>query len=290
MFAEKTFVSGTLEINYAEGPALGSPMLLLHGGSARWQSFLPIMPDLSRRCHIYAPDLRGHGKSSRVPGQYALTNYASDIVHFLEGVAREPAIVFGHSIGGQVALLVAAYNPALVRALIVGDSPLDAPSLKVQLQHSRPRLSYWRELASKTLSLQEMIAGVKNTPVEPTQKGEPAVSARTLFGEDTPWYTEMAVCLQQNDPTMLDQVIEFDQMHAAFDYQKLLPLVKCPVLLIQGKGALGGMLSEAEVVQAQTLLPQIWVARLEGVGHNLFTGHNEPVLEPIKAFLDNLGQ
>ncbi len=137
------------------------------------------------------------------------------------------------------------------------------------------------------MTLEELIEEVKNTPVEPVGK-EQTATARTLFGEDIPWFKEMAVCLQQNDPTMLDQVIEFDQMHAALDYQKLLALVKCPVLLIQGYPALGGMLGEAEIVQAQNLLPQISIARLEGVGHNLYTGQNEPTLEPINAFLKNL--
>ena len=287
MFTEKSFVSDPLKINYAEGPASGGAMLLLHGGSASWKSCLPIMPELAKRWHIYAPDLRGHGKSSHMPGHYALTDYVSDAVLFLEQVVGEPAVLFGHSLGGQVAFLVAAYHPVLVRALIIGDSPLDKASLKVQLQHTFPRLKHWRNLAGKELPLEELIEGVKNTPVEAVGEGEP-VAARTLFGEDNPWYREMALNLQQIDPTMLDQVIEFDRMHAVLDYQNLLPLVKCPILLIQGNPTLGGMLTDGVLEQVRTLVPQISIARLDEVGHNLYTGQDEPVLKPINTFLENL--
>ena len=62
MLTEQSFNTGTVTINYAEGGASGQPLLLLHGGSARWQSFLPIIPELGQYWHLYVPDLRGHGK------------------------------------------------------------------------------------------------------------------------------------------------------------------------------------------------------------------------------------
>ena len=68
MLKEQPFDTGRVTINYAEGPASGPPLVLLHGIISRWQYFLPIIPNLSIRWHIYALDFRGHGKSGRVPG------------------------------------------------------------------------------------------------------------------------------------------------------------------------------------------------------------------------------
>jgi len=116
MVAEHTFHTGTVDLNYAEGEASGPPIVLLHGGSLRWQSVMPLIPDLAARWHVYAPDLRGHGRSGRVPGRYRLQDYASDVALFLEQVVTAPAILFGHSLGGHVAILVAALHPELVRA------------------------------------------------------------------------------------------------------------------------------------------------------------------------------
>src|SRR6266851_3618379 len=72
MLAEQRFHTGIVDLNYGEGEASGPPLVLLHGGSLRWQSFLPLIPDLSQHWHVYAPDLRGHGLSGRVAGSYRL--------------------------------------------------------------------------------------------------------------------------------------------------------------------------------------------------------------------------
>ena len=131
---ESTFEAGSIHINYAEIPRLGTPLVLLHGGSARWQSFETILPDLAATWHIYAPDFRGHGKSSWAPGTYRLQDYADDTIAFLRDCVEEPAYLFGHSLGGMVALLVAARYPAGVRAVAVGDAPLTSQTWQATLQ------------------------------------------------------------------------------------------------------------------------------------------------------------
>ena len=108
MLKEQTFDAGEVTINYAEGPASGPPLVLLHGGGDRWQDFLPIMPSLVMRWHLFALDLRGHGRSGRVPGKYRPEHHVTDVVAFLEGRFTERVVLFGHSLGGGVALLVAA--------------------------------------------------------------------------------------------------------------------------------------------------------------------------------------
>ncbi|MGB9203882.1 MAG: alpha/beta hydrolase, partial [Terriglobales bacterium] len=72
---ERTFDTGEVRLNYAEGPAHGPPLVLLHGLGRRWQVFLPVIPALSLRWHIFAPDLRGHGKSSHVARGYRGPQY-----------------------------------------------------------------------------------------------------------------------------------------------------------------------------------------------------------------------
>jgi hypothetical protein len=47
MLTEHTFDTGAVIINYAEGGSVRPPLVLLHGGSTRWQSSLPIIPELS---------------------------------------------------------------------------------------------------------------------------------------------------------------------------------------------------------------------------------------------------
>src|SRR5262249_48190741 len=122
------------------------PLVLLHGGSWRWQGAL-LLDELSQRYHVYAPDFRGHGRSGRTPGHYAIEDYANDTITFMERVVREPAVVFGHSLGGQVAIVVAACRPDLVVGLIVGDAPFDRAKLRALHLRDRAQLVAWREMS-----------------------------------------------------------------------------------------------------------------------------------------------
>ena len=72
MLNEKIFKTGTVEINYAEGPPSGPPLVLLHGLPGRWQEFSAVISILSQRFHIYALDGRGQGKSGGHPMPAAL--------------------------------------------------------------------------------------------------------------------------------------------------------------------------------------------------------------------------
>ena len=93
LLEEKKHDTGGAVLNYVEGPDSGLPLVLLHGLTDRWQYFLPIIPALSLRWHLYALDFRGHGGSSRSP-PYRYCDHISDAISFLENDScsqREPA-------------------------------------------------------------------------------------------------------------------------------------------------------------------------------------------------------
>lgn len=287
MLTEHCFNTGAVMLNYVEGAASGHPLVLLHGGSARWQSALPLIPELSQHWHVYAPDLRGHGQSGFVPGAYRLQEFAADIVAFLGQVVKEPAVLFGHSLGGHIAIMVAAWHPHLVRALIIGDAPFDRVKLRAALQRDQPQLRFWQELAGPRHSLEEIAEALKQTPIN--VKGQPdPVPIRSLFGEEHPWYQEMAEHLQHHDPDMLAAVIDFNHMYERYDYEDLFPMISCPVLIIQGSPKHGGMLTSAEIDRAVTLLPRVTVAQMQTVGHPLHLEDKESVLLAMQAFLNTL--
>ena len=85
-------------------PSSGPPLLLLHGLCDRWQVFLPLMSRLSDRFEVHAFDMRGHGRSGRVPGEYRPGDYYRDAAEFLRSRFDGPVVIFGHSAGGLIAL------------------------------------------------------------------------------------------------------------------------------------------------------------------------------------------
>ena len=271
---ERSFAMGALSLNYADA-GTGPPVVLLHGGSARWQGLLDLVHDLADRWHVFAPDLRGHGRSGHVPRRYRLADYADDIVAFIEG-RTGPASIFGTSLGAQVAMMAAARRPDLFRAVAIGDTPLTLSSLRPGLERNRPMLSLWRDLAASDLSGDE-IADVLREMWVPDFEGRSG-RAGDLMKSDSPWFAFMAGCLRDLDPTMLDAVIEFDQMHAGFEADRLLPRISCPVLLIQADPAHGGALGDEDVALALSLRRDLRVARVDAVGHARYVGSIAAVL------------
>jgi pimeloyl-ACP methyl ester carboxylesterase len=155
---ERTFDTGEVQLNYAEGPAHGPPLVLLHGLGRRWQVFLPVIPALSLRWHIFAPDLRGHGKSSRAARGYHGPRYSEDIARLLRERVSPPAVVFGHSLGGMLAMWIASHHPELVRALILGDNMIVVRRLHNPMY--KALFSGLRDLARAGGSVEQIADGI----------------------------------------------------------------------------------------------------------------------------------
>jgi pimeloyl-ACP methyl ester carboxylesterase len=91
----------------------GPAVLLLHGfGGAAWNYTEMASLLVGRRLLI--PDLPGHGGSAPLPAP-SITGFADAVAGLLDG----PVGVFGHSMGGVVALRLAERHPELVRGLVL---------------------------------------------------------------------------------------------------------------------------------------------------------------------------
>lgn len=123
-FQELSFTTNGVMLNYVVGPNNGLPLLLIPGQMESWQGYKCVLPELSKRFHIFVPDLRGHGKSTWTPGQYSYNICGNDLKHFIQEVVREPVIVAGLSSGGVLAIWLAANVPEDVLAIIAEDPPI----------------------------------------------------------------------------------------------------------------------------------------------------------------------
>jgi pimeloyl-ACP methyl ester carboxylesterase len=293
MLKEKSFNTGTTEINFAEGPHSGSPLVLLHGLPGRWQEFLPIMPTMSLLWHTYALDFRGQGKSGRVPGQYLSKYYIADVEKFLQQQLDEPAILFGESAGGMVALGVAAQRPELVRAIVVGDSPIDMDVLVgwMTSEGFQHYFSALRELAGLDHSIVELTRQIADIPIQ-----IPGQDTRIRYGDspgvDAIQIQQLAITLSHMDPGVLEYHAEgrAREFLEGFDLDKVLERITSPVLLLQGNPSLGGMMTNEAVKHVQTIVPNAMHVLIETAGHDLGldTWEVSPLLRAVTSFLGSL--
>jgi pimeloyl-ACP methyl ester carboxylesterase len=102
----------------------GFPLLLIQGlGWSKWPSRAQ-WPEYVRRRRVLAFDNRGTGLSAKPPGPYSMEMLADDAASVLDARGLGQADVYGHSMGGYIALTLARQRPELVRSLVlVGTGP-----------------------------------------------------------------------------------------------------------------------------------------------------------------------
>jgi pimeloyl-ACP methyl ester carboxylesterase len=96
----------------------GPPLVLLHTLRTQLDMFQRIVPALSRRFRVYALDYPGHGYSDISPGDYSAEFFVTAVEGFLERLEISDAVLLGESIGGTIALLLAARHNPRVKAVI----------------------------------------------------------------------------------------------------------------------------------------------------------------------------
>lgn len=103
------------------GPEDAPVILLLHGTGAASHSWRHLLPLLSTRFRIVAPDLPGHGFTrTRGPGDLSLPGMVRALTELLALIDRCPAIIVGHSAGAAIAVMLAASQTSAVPRHVVG--------------------------------------------------------------------------------------------------------------------------------------------------------------------------
>lgn len=103
------------------------PLVFLHPWSGDRSFFAAQVEHFADSNRCVAVDLRGHGASSSPAGGYAMADLADDVSAICDAAGIAGAVVVGHSMGGIVAVHVAARRPDLVAGVVVLDSPLLPP-------------------------------------------------------------------------------------------------------------------------------------------------------------------
>jgi pimeloyl-ACP methyl ester carboxylesterase len=99
------------------GAARGVPVVLLHGSPGGRFDFSGLLEPLARdRCAI-APDLPGFGEATRAVPDYSVDAHAAYVAAFLRAAGERRAHVVGFSMGGGVAIALAARHPDRVASL-----------------------------------------------------------------------------------------------------------------------------------------------------------------------------
>jgi pimeloyl-ACP methyl ester carboxylesterase len=260
-----------VRLNYAENDRPGSVVVLLHGLTLRWQAMESLIGPLSRQHHVFACDLRGHGKSSHSSSGYPLTGYIDDMVNLIMERVREKAVVVGASLSGLVALGVAAALPEMTRGvlaidppMIIRDSPYEATSYSEAYD--------WIKMVHEAVTADEAVI-------------DTARRLQALYPE-TPdqdaW--EWAQATRTMDPSAIEYLMD-GRLLDGFDLAEALRRIQCRAVLLAGEVELGGLVRDTDIDFFTARTQDGAAIRLTGAAHGLDAGFATPALDQIASLL-----
>jgi pimeloyl-ACP methyl ester carboxylesterase len=261
-------------------------VLLQHGGKDHGRSWDWTVRALSDAYCLVVPDLRGHGDSGHAPGSYTDASFTADlalVARWVAGWQEGPLAIVGHSLGGNVALRLAAAFPEAVSRLVCIEG-LGFSQARCDEILAEPMSARLRKAVEKRLSLMEREPRVFEAREEaaarmaklhphltPAQAEHLAFHALRRDGEGWRWKHDPHVTALDPRPT------------PPAEYLPLYADVACPVLLMYGKD------SWASSPAADGRMGAFRDARLleyEGAGHWLHHDAFDRFVGDVRAFLE----
>jgi pimeloyl-ACP methyl ester carboxylesterase len=249
-----------LEIAYdraGEGPSL----VFVHGAALDGRMWRPQMAALADEFTVVAWDEPGTGRSSDLPADFGLADYADCLAALIDDVAPGPAHVAGVSWGGTVVLELYRRHPDLVASLILVDT-----------------YAGWKGSLPEG-EVRARVEGVRRKLAAPAEEYDP--TPPDLFAGDLP--AEFVSLLERMAADVRRESLRVETaVMAKADQRDLLPRIAVPTLLIWGEQDVRSPLSVAR--QFEQAIPDTTLVVIPGCGHLSDLEQPERFNEAVREF------
>src|ERR1700693_1735524 len=114
-------------INVADFGGNGEVVLLVHGLGGSHLNWLSVAPQLAERYRVYALDLPGFGRSPLAGRRSSIAANVDLLTRLIARLSDGPIVLIGNSMGGLLAIGVAAMHPELGSGVVLVDPAGPAP-------------------------------------------------------------------------------------------------------------------------------------------------------------------
>jgi pimeloyl-ACP methyl ester carboxylesterase len=249
-----------LEIAYQRVGA-GPPLVLVHGAAEDGRAWQPQLAALGDEFTVVAWDEPGAGRSSDVPADFGLADYANCLATLIEALALGPAHVAGLSWGGTVAQELYRLHPGLVATLILADA-----------------YAGWKGSLGEE-EVRARVAGASRMLAAPAKEFDPTLPG--LFAAEPP--VEFVSLLNEVAAAVRPESLRTQLfLMAETDQRDLLPQIAVPTLLIWGELDARSPLSVAR--QFEHAIPDTQLVVIPGCGHVSNLEQPEQFNEALREF------
>ena len=263
---------------YDADPAGALSVLCLPGLTRNSRDFEALAPHLARRYRVVCPDLRGRGLSARDPQwrNYHPGIYIGDIERLMDVLELQRVAIIGTSLGGLLAMLLAAALPRRVVGIVVNDIGPEADPHGIERVRSYagklPPVRTWEEAIAQHRRVNgEAWPGLTD--------GQWAVLTRRCYREDT-----SGLPVFDYDPR-IGELIRAAPAVPTDLWSVFARLSAMPMLVIRGE--LSDILSPSILERMQREKPDLESLTVPGRGHAPLLDEPEEIAA-IDRFLERL--
>ncbi len=260
MLTSNQFIYNNIKLHYMEGPENGPPVILLHGLSDSWTTYLNFIPFLLPYYTVYVPDLRGHGGSYRAE-DYKILDYVYDIELFLTELFSVPVSLIGHSLGAAVSLVIAARCPEKCRSI-----SLIEPFVYRDRIDDKEFRKYFKgclEVCEKYKDIDSISKNLKETGVMARKRAADFLKL------------DKKTIIAALDGTVFDD----------FNLDELLSKVVCPVLVLRGNPELDGHITKEKADHLKKRISNCVIEYLEKSSHVVHIDQPFKAVQYLLTFL-----
>jgi pimeloyl-ACP methyl ester carboxylesterase len=263
-------------LHYREFGEAGKPVaLFMHGLTGNAYCFDHVAPKFVSTHHVHALDFRGHGDSDwHEAGDYAFQGHLNDALAFLEALEIRRVSLIGSSLGGVVAMVIAAIKPELVERLVLNDigPEINVPAPKAGENPPNHIEAEFRNISEALKCYKRGYPPVQNLP---------DAIARELVRNSTRVGVN-GLLRWKTDPRVQALVPSSSTPDSSPGMWPLFDAVKAPILVVRGgesetllPSAIGRMVSRRSGISA---------IEVSGVGHTPWLSEPEAVAA-LREFL-----
>jgi 2-(acetamidomethylene)succinate hydrolase len=218
-------LSDSMKIHYFHRPGGDTNLVLLHPSSGYGRMWEQTAGYLDQRFSVFAPDQRGHGDSGRPDGEYSAEEYAAELRAMVDKWGLKRIVVGGHSLGGRVALVFAAWYPDMTAGLIMV---------------AGPHLSNFYQTRDAVRSVYTTSYKTLVSPTEFASRAEAMAFIRKLRPQDTEFALQHRLDYNMNHAADGTVTVKYDPVrvaegltHQLVDLKKYAAKVQCPTAFIR---------------------------------------------------------
>lgn len=282
MIETQTTING-IKLNFAWLNNGKPPLVMLHGVTRRWPTFIPVIQALSSRWDVHAMDFRGHGQSGRADA-YQVIDYVNDVVNFIRHQFTSQVVIYGHSLGAMVAAAAAAQLTGKVRAVVMEDPPMQTMGERISKNILHSFFAGLSDFAGDTRSVPTIAADLAEVSLH-----DPENNHTLRLGDirDSVQLRFTAASLKRVDPQVFLSILAGQWLNG-YDAENIFRSMPCPALLMQADMKSGGMLPDHDAAELKRWAADMTHVKLDGIGHVIHVSATQQLVNLVSSFLESL--